>query len=412
MVGPPAQCAAAQAVVHRVIPSVLGRGAVSAKKSFPPAPVRTVLGWDCDFPRELMFPSAKLLRKARFSFWVVDPKQKHPLSVIEVLAGLAEHLSQGVRGMRPFVAPLHHLKHKFNGVRSLAVRHAFDAPAKLALEMWRAVTITLFAQADGLAVPFSAFTRHLADSATCLGISDGSPVKVGAALFSRNCALLAWARVRILFADPKGIFQNVREYLGFISTLLLALSCANTSLENPARVAYIGDNKAALSWADKEKTKSSVCQLANITSSWLGIHSAVEVAQVRHLSASRIGLVDSITRDLHHNFPPELEVDLSSNPHFMELFALLDPTRDSSILIDHREAVARVVGVLRKVVDSIPRTVHLPDPSAEPHRPEFSFQASEEIAVPSLEEGIFRGLEPILRPVEIFGSGADAPPPG
>ena len=401
--GPAAVIATAQEIVHRDIPRVLGTDALSVKKIVRPAVCTTVLGWDCDFPQQHITPSAKLRRKALFVFWIVDPMQKQPLTVFEVLAGIAEHLSQGIRGTRPFVVPLHHMKNKFGGNRSLSVRYHLTAAARQAVEVWRAVTLIMFADRRRLAVPFSAFTRHLNDTANCLGLSDGSPAKVAAALFSRDCRLLAYARLALPFIDKKGLFQNVREYLGQILILILALSFCNTSVEHPARVAMIGDNRAAISWVDTKRTKSSVCQLATMATSWMDIHSPVEVAQVRHLSAARIGFIDSLTRDLPHNFPQHLEVDLQSNPHVQELFQLLDPTRDSSNLINHHQALVSVVGVLEKLVASIPRTLLMPEflPSSLPH--DLAFLPSGDVAVPPLEEGIFRGLEPTIRPASFFG---------
>ena len=408
--GPAVTIATAQGIVHEDIPRVLGTGALSVKKIVRPAVCTTVLGWDCDFSQQHITPSAKLCRKALFVFWIVDPTQKQPLTVFEVLAGIAEHLSQGIRGTRPFVVPLHHMKNKFGGNRSLSVRHHLNAAARQAVEVWRAVTIILFAQRKRLAVPFSSFTRHLNDTADCLGLADGSPRKVAAAIFSRECRLLAYAVVRFPFTDVECLFQNVREYLGSILILILALSFSNTSVEHPARVAIIGDNRAAISWVDTKRTKSSVCQLATMATSWMDIHAPVEVAQVRHLSAGRIGFIDSLSRDLPHDFPRHLEVDLQSNPHVQELFRLLDPKRDSPNLINHHQALTSVVGVLEKLVASIPRTLVMPEFSSGSLPHEFALHPSGEVAVPPLEEGIFRGLEPTIRPASFFGAEASSAP--
>ena len=188
--------------------------------------------------------------------------------------------------------------------------------------------------------------------------------------------------------------------MGFILVMLLALSFSNTSLDSPARVAWIGDNKAALSWVDTGKANSSACQLANIAGSWLGIQSTAEVAQVRHLSASRIGIIDSIS----HDFPPHLEIDLQSNPHVQELFRLLDPTKSSPNLIDHQRALASVVDVLTKVTDTIPRTVLLPELPTSLGSAGLSFHPVEDVNVPPLEEGIYQRLKPTIRPDALFGT--------
>ena len=266
----------------------------------------------------------------------------------------------------------------------------------------------MFAHHEKLAVPFSAFTRRWGDSATCLGLSDGSPWKIAAALFSRYGTLLAFTQFVLPFSDIEGLFQNVREYMGFILVMLLALSFSNTSLDFPARVAWVGDNKAALSWVDTGKAKSSACQLANIAGSWLGIQSTAEVAQVRHLSASRIGIIDSISRDKTHDFPPHLEIDLQSNPHVQELFRLLDPTKSSPNLIDHQRALASVVDVLTKVTATIPRTVLLPELPTSLGSAGLGFHPVEDVSVPPLEEGIYQMLKPTIRPDALFGPESDS----
>ena len=147
-----------------------------------------------------------------------------------------------------------------------------------------------------------------------MGLSDASPWKLSAALFLRYGKLLAFASFVLAFKDELDQFQNAREYLGFVLLHILALAVSGFTPSNPITFAVVGDNVAALSWADKGKTSGQFSQLACLTTSWFGVVAPTAVGPFRHLAGEDMGCIDAISRDKPHSFPPDREIHLGALP--------------------------------------------------------------------------------------------------
>ena len=120
------------------------------------------MGWFVDLQLGVIRPSDKGIRKLMFAFFTVDLQATRlPLQQCQMLASLAQRYSLALRGMKNFVSPLHSLC-GFDLNSKPQGRHTWrrlTSQARMAIEMWRMVAISLYIDPLLLAVPIVSLCR-------------------------------------------------------------------------------------------------------------------------------------------------------------------------------------------------------------------------------------------------------------
>ena len=190
---------------------------------------------------------------------------------------------------------------------------------------------------DAMAVSMSYMARQelprdskMRDQDWCV-ISDASPWKICAAVYAKNGnQVVAWTTLVLPFAsDTLGMYQNNREYLGLLLTLILVHRVQqgdqSVSICVPS-IRWTSDNVAALTCLEKDKARSQAAQFANIAIIWAQIYGKVQVNEGVHLAGANMGDIDGASRDKSHpSLVAATFIPTESIPGVMELFAACDP---------------------------------------------------------------------------------------
>jgi hypothetical protein len=319
--------------------TIVADEAISMKKRVAPTKEAEMIGWLVNLVTGHVRPNDNGIDKLMFAFFFVDESKSLPLQVYQLLSSLAVRYAEGLRGMKPFVAPLYHMTQRGN-TSAKAWSKKPSSAAKFCIEMWRVVAILLWRDRESFSVPL----RHMSslpipqDGPYCL-ISDASPWKLSAAIISQDFTIYRYTTLLLPFQVVDNRWQNVREYLGNLLSKFLA--CVVFGFK-PRRWHYIGDNKAALNWAESGRCSSRACQHANLIQSWLQIYAGIEISSTSHRPGEKMGIIDDLSRDkaaesLHKN----LYVDLETLAPVLELFRLCDPSVTFN-LEDHHTALQRI----------------------------------------------------------------------
>ena len=342
-----------QTVAQELIIDIFGPDSL-ADKSLLPCLSGEVLGWTVDLNTELVRPNDKGIRKLMFAFFMVDLKATHwPLQQCQMLASLAERYSLALSGMKNFVQPLHNLcrspeptidrpRSRFNTIKKMRVSSA----ARFAVEMWRFVAVSLFADPLSLAVPIRALVRDEL-VAELYFVSDAGPDKAGFAVYDPLGSLLFYSAYEWPFVRNDN-FQNAKEFLAFLLSIVSAVLVLDV---RDCCIHWTGDNSSALSWVKDERCQSSFAQLAFITYSFLCLRRNLCVVDVLHRPGHLMGAIDALSRDKAHDLDPEKFVSLKHFEVVRELALLCDPILlQDKRLKDHHVALQNVFAVVNKLV--------------------------------------------------------------
>jgi hypothetical protein len=324
-----------------------------AEKSLLPCTKGEVLGWYVDLELEVIRPNDKAIRKLMFAFFTVDLNAKTwPLQRCQILASLAERYSLVLSGMKNFVHPLHSLCGNPVVVRSgkstnqATKNMRVTSSAKFAVEMWRMVAISLFADPFCFAVPLRSLIKVNSDIPEFFFISDAGPNKAGLAVYDRVGTMLffssyAWPFIR------NDECQNAKEFLAFLLTLVSAILILGI---RDCRVQWIGDNFAALTWVKKERCQSHFAQLSFIAFSILSLRRNINVVEVVHRPGILMGAIDALSRDFAHDLDPALYHDIESYSVINNLALVCDPLLLlEAELESHHSALQTMFELLRQL---------------------------------------------------------------
>ena len=266
-----------------------------------------------------------------------DESKGQPWKLWVTLAGVAERYSNGILGMRCLVSSLHKMSASASAKPNSYI--SATSSARFNIEMWRSVGLLMWANPDAFSMTMEMFT-HRFDIAKVIAnravhtITDASGWRICVAIYdSNNNALIRWSSYLFPFKLVPELYQNNREYLGVLMSLMLF------RLEFPYRTSssngspdifqfkWMGDNMSALSWVEKEKCNSVWGQTAAMVFTWFQIYSNTFVNEVEHLPGVLMGDIDHNSRDrFAESLVPEKFVSLESIPKFASLIELLDPS--------------------------------------------------------------------------------------
>ena len=135
-----------------------------------------------------------------------------------------------------------------------------------------------------------------------LPISDASLWQLAAAVYSPTQELLAWTKFPLPFKpDDDNLYQNAREFLGCLLSLILTLRVvgASSELGREVFIQWIGDNTASLAWAQTNACKGSASQVANMAFVWFQLYSNILARDTLHIAgiSTAIHDVDAASRN-------------------------------------------------------------------------------------------------------------------
>ena len=270
--------------------------------------------------------------------------------------------------MTAFVAPFHHMK-QLCGAEPVdrAWRHGSgsalaDSSARFCIEMWRAEAVLLWHDREAVAVPIRHMTLpRLTKHPEYRLESDAGPAGIGAVVFNRDGAMLAYTSYRLPWVrDGKNKFQNQREYVGLLVALIL-LHRVNSgtgdgvaSLRRQAvEVKYTGDNTTAQAWIAKAKCSSRCGQLSCMAVTWMQIHSQLRIYDNDHKEGLKMGFVDDLSRfRATPQLDPVLYVDLERDAALTALLVECDPHPEShdTNVMNHHAAFAKINETLLTII--------------------------------------------------------------
>jgi len=321
-----------------------------AKKSVLPCLAGEVLGWFVDLQLGLIRPSDKAIRKLMFAFFTVDLTAKRlPLQQCQMLASLAQRYSLALRGMGNFVTPLHSLCGFDLDVKPQG-RHVWrrlSSQARLAIEMWRMVAISLYVDPMLLAVPIMSLCRLSTMPPDYYIISDAGPLKFGYAIYDSSGVLLWYSALAWPFAR-NNVCQNAKEFLAFLIAFVDII--AVVTAPKGCRIHWTGDNTSALSWVDENRCNSNFAQRAFIAFTFLCLRFQIEVVDVVHRPGYLMGAIDALSRDLPHTLNPTLFRSIASSAVIDRLLKVCDPnTLLVHDLSDHHTALLSVFSIINSL---------------------------------------------------------------
>ena len=257
-------------IIHTTVRQALGVSALNEGKSVPPVdnlshPVRQkdIIGFDFDLVQSSLRPNEKGLHKLFIAFFYIDIGSTVPLKARQRCASLVQRFAPVMRGMLPFVQPLHDWCSPSKSSSSSANRFLLShttTSTRFCIEIWRVVIMAAFRNPAVLDVPLS-FVAGLSRSVSLppdyVAQTDASEMGACVSIWDpSHTRVLTW--IQVLFPWGKDLetggsnqlvrsAQNMREFTAYCFVLILlhlhpTLRSANTT------VAWVGDNSAALSW--------------------------------------------------------------------------------------------------------------------------------------------------------------------
>ena len=346
-IGTLAHATEARLLIQTITRGVVGPNAISEEKSVLDFQAE-ILGFFIDLIKGTLRPKDKALDKIFFVMFNIDISVPQPLEMWQCVASIAEFYSPGLRGMKAFVAPFHHMSkvcaYKRDGFLLASASAAF------AIEVWRAAAVLLAHDKDALSVSLDTFVLNHDSICDATITSDASPWRLAAAIHDPiTRTVVAWSTLLLPFAKgDENRFHVQREYLGHLFSILLLIAHSAQSGVNPSKqlcYRWVNDNTGALRWAALHKSSSAMSQLACFAVTRLLLTSNVAIMDSAYLPGKDMGEIDAMSRReshvgklhevcpslLHHNF-----IHLESAP-IIALFRLCDPAVHLPASNDHHK---------------------------------------------------------------------------
>ena len=152
-------------IVHTTVRQALGVSALNEAKSVPPIndltrPVRhkDIIGFDFDLVHTSLRPNEEGLHKLFIAFFYIDVDSTVPLKARQRCASLVQRFAPVMRGMLPFIQPLHDWCSPSESISSSASRFLLShttTSTQICFEIWRVVIMAAFRNPAVLDMPLS-----------------------------------------------------------------------------------------------------------------------------------------------------------------------------------------------------------------------------------------------------------------
>ena len=194
--------------------------------------------------------------------------------------------------------------------------------------------------------PESASTRDRGTKGIIV-ITDAGPRGLGIGLYTQEGCLLAYVGYKLPFCAVESKHQNCREYLGYVLIFFFVEWVLGPSVR-PKEVSWVGDNKAALSWANDNRCKSPAAQYAFLVVTWQQLSTGFQVLRSSHKRGIDMGAIDALSRDHEHSLDRDLEYIIGNERHrrLDALFVLMDPSVERN-LDEHHFVFGAVTAMCR-----------------------------------------------------------------
>jgi len=345
---------AIKGIIQGTIREALSDSAVNVAKSIPhmdtplaPTRQKDIIGFDFDLTRRSLRPNLKGRHKLFRAFFLhIDlTATSVPLKARQSAASLVQRFATVIRGMRPFVQPLHDwcVPSKLKGkkaARFLPVRAT--SAVTFCIEMWRALLISTFHDPTLLDVPLTYvanLSRISAAPPTYVAQTDASELGACISIWDpTHTTVLAW--IQVLYPWGKDLetggssqlvrsAQNMREYTAYCFVLIL-LHLHPSLPSEEASVAWVGDNSAALSWVRNLKCGSNnpACQRVFMAITVLEQLTRIDLRDTRQILSEDMADVDAVSRGKFDNLTfltPDTKVDISGWSVIPDLLSACNP---------------------------------------------------------------------------------------
>jgi len=325
---------------------LLGPKALS-DKSWGPSPTGEVIGWYIDLTAGTIRPNDRGIRKLALVFLTLDisPSARWSLHLCQVLASLTERYSRGIIGMRTFVEPFIALTRSAAapGANSISASRKINSLVRMSAILWRAIIVILLSQPERLAVPLQYMSAKKDKSFDYSAITDASD-SVGLILFGKTTKAIACTSYLLPFEAHDGRYQNTRELLGVMLSLVLFKSKFN--LPAGTKIGVKSDSISAIMWITKNRAASQYAHVAFLTYTWICIVTRYEIVDITHIAGKSDEMfdIDALSRNLRtRDVNYSTFVETTPLPWLNDIFSLCDPTKDRTKLNDHYEVFNKVV---------------------------------------------------------------------
>ena len=391
---------ASHEVVKHVLDSYFGEGkGWKRSKDLPPNSIQIVSGIGLDLSGEIgvVFLPDNHYDKLLRALFLFSLDRAHSIREYQAIGSLLERAAIMIQGLSSYLTGIYRMLAKFGANMSTHVlihdkpkyKHP-DSLCKFCIQMARVLCFWMFVDPAMAAVPIQTVLGKTEIPESILGFSDAGtncPIhsgsksdceclvrenRIGVLIQSHTGMDLAYAS--LILGSPNDypeMFQVHREFLGKL-IILITLSKLELCTRGVA-LTIIGDNTAALAWAEKNKVKSRVCVNMNAAANFFLLHTGVVEAKPIQLRTEEMGLVDVLSRGdpqvMNETSLPPLTramrdrllamqyVDLNSDSIMQSLLPLILPPKvndkrgknNDSTLLHSLDAIIQILKIIRQI---------------------------------------------------------------
>ena len=247
--------------------------------------------------------------------------------------------------MRAFVEPFIALTRSAAtpGAHNSSASRKISSLVRMAVILWRAIIVILLSQPERLAVPLRYMIAKRDTSFNYSAITDASD-SIGLVLFGPANTALACTSYLLPFEAHDGRYQNTRELLGIMLSIVLFKS--QFGLPPGTRIGVKSDSMSAIIWITKNRAASQYAHVAFLAYTWICIVTGFEIVDISHIAGKSEEMFDidalsrnQRTRDIDYS----IFVETTSLPWLNEIFSLCDPTKDRASISDHFNVFNNIV---------------------------------------------------------------------
>ena len=388
-------------IVMQKCDSYFGEGnGWNPKKNRPPSRYEVVGGIGLDFTAEpgWLFLPKKHWNRLLKEIFLFDTDKSHTIKEYQVLGSILERASIMIYGLAPYLVGVYRMLARMGADMTTKVpsdhklskvKKSPDNLCRMCVHMVRVLTLWMFCDPALASVPMSSALsqKEIPSSIKCFfdagtncpehGQHCGCALRenrIGALIQDVEGMVIAYTSLVVgLTVDYPDMFQVHREFLGKLVVLVL-LSKLEVCVRGTI-VTLVGDNTAALTWADSGRVNSRVCVNMNIAACFLVQHTGIVEAKSIQLRSDQMGVTDVLSRGnpllMNEYSDPPLTVtmrsslndasigyiDLNSDSVMSDLLLLVVPPKASivsDLSIDSRlenpiDSIIKILGIIRKI---------------------------------------------------------------
>ena len=410
---------ASHELVKHILESYFGPGkGWKRSKDLPPAKVQIVSGIGLDLSGEVgyVFLPDNHFDKLLRTLFLFSLDRAHTIKEYQALGSLLNRASIMIQGLSSYLSGIYLMIAKFDGAKISTHFNTFDTPkykhpnslCKMCIQMARTICLWMFVDPAMAAMPIHTVLsktdiplsyQGFSDAGTNCPIHPGTKARcecvcrenrIGIISQTHTGEELAYASLTLGSPnDYPDVFQVHREFLG---KLVIFITFSKLDIcTRGAPLTIIGDNTAALAWANNNKVNSRVCVNMNSAANFFLLHTGIVEAKPIQLPSVEMGLADVLSRGdpklLNESSQPPLTrtmrsrlnkmrygyIDLNTDPIMSQLLPLILPPKISdkkavhndSTLLHSLDSIIQILRIIRQIPrrgdwsKEVPQHLHL-----------------------------------------------------